>query len=104
MSATSSPVESKLPTRSNTLRTVSTGTYRRASMSDDEAIPGSDSNEVCTRKNPNNTSWIMLTLHIGSIDYQPPRRASSCLEAHVRILGRLRLCDCPGAEGNVEGL
>lgn len=46
MSATSSPVESKLPTRSNTLRTVSTGTYRRASMSDDEAIPGSDSNET----------------------------------------------------------
>ncbi|KAL4992374.1 hypothetical protein BDW68DRAFT_78004 [Aspergillus falconensis] len=46
MSATSSPVEAKLPTRSNTLRTVSTGTERRASVSDDEAIPGGDSNET----------------------------------------------------------
>ncbi|CBF74560.1 hypothetical protein AN4171.2 [Aspergillus nidulans FGSC A4] len=46
MSATSSPVEARLPTRSNTLRTVSTGTERRASLSDDEAIPGGDSNET----------------------------------------------------------
>ncbi|KAL4972753.1 hypothetical protein BDW66DRAFT_143620 [Aspergillus desertorum] len=46
MSATSSPVEARLPTRSNTLRTVSTGTERRASVSDDEAIPGGDSNET----------------------------------------------------------
>jgi hypothetical protein len=48
MSNLSSPVDGpKLPYRSNTLRTVSTGTERRASMSEDEAIPGSDSNEVC---------------------------------------------------------
>ncbi|KAL5335858.1 hypothetical protein BJX70DRAFT_306571 [Aspergillus crustosus] len=48
MSATSSPVDApKLPLRSATLRTVSTtGTDRRASLSDDEAIPGSDSNET----------------------------------------------------------
>ncbi|RDW93353.1 PH domain protein [Aspergillus mulundensis] len=46
MSATSSPVEARLPTRSNTMRTVSTGTERRASVSDDEAIPGGDSNET----------------------------------------------------------
>ncbi|KAL4787704.1 hypothetical protein BJX76DRAFT_285756 [Aspergillus varians] len=46
MSATSSPVEAKLPTRSSTLRTVSTGIQRRGSLSEDEAIPGSDSNET----------------------------------------------------------
>ncbi|KAL2825881.1 hypothetical protein BJY01DRAFT_230014 [Aspergillus pseudoustus] len=48
MSTLSSPVDGpKLPYRSNTLRTVSTmGTERRASLSDDEAIPGSDSNET----------------------------------------------------------
>ncbi|KAL4915213.1 hypothetical protein BDW62DRAFT_126772 [Aspergillus aurantiobrunneus] len=46
MSATSSPVEAKLPTRSSTLRTTSTGFERRASLSEDEAIPGSDSNET----------------------------------------------------------
>ncbi|KAL4882090.1 hypothetical protein BJY04DRAFT_188004 [Aspergillus karnatakaensis] len=47
MSNLSSPVDApKLPYRSNTLRTVSTGTERRASLSDDEAIPGSDSNET----------------------------------------------------------
>ncbi|KAL2862663.1 PH domain protein [Aspergillus lucknowensis] len=47
MSNLSSPVESPaLPHRSSTLRTVSTGLERRASLSDDEAIPGSDSNET----------------------------------------------------------
>ncbi|KAL3451174.1 hypothetical protein BJX65DRAFT_269105 [Aspergillus insuetus] len=47
MSNLSSPVDGpKLPYRSNTLRTVSTGTERRGSMSEDEAIPGSDSNET----------------------------------------------------------
>ncbi|KAA8644363.1 hypothetical protein EYZ11_001377 [Aspergillus tanneri] len=45
MSATSSPVESRLPHRSGTTRS-SIGPDRRASMSDDEAIPGSDSNET----------------------------------------------------------
>ncbi|KAL4933762.1 PH domain protein [Aspergillus undulatus] len=46
MSAASSPVDAKLPQRSYTLRTVSTGTERRASLSEDEAIPGADSNET----------------------------------------------------------
>ncbi|KAL4792454.1 hypothetical protein BDV19DRAFT_368512 [Aspergillus venezuelensis] len=46
MSAATSPVDAKHPQRSYTLRTVSTGTERRASMSEDEAIPGADSNET----------------------------------------------------------
>ncbi|KAI9367517.1 hypothetical protein BJX61DRAFT_298513 [Aspergillus egyptiacus] len=47
MSTPTSPVEKDLPHRSNTLRTVSTATERRASMSDDEVIPaGADSNET----------------------------------------------------------
>ncbi|EAW06592.1 PH domain protein [Aspergillus clavatus NRRL 1] len=45
MSATSSPVEQKLPQRSSTLAS-SLGPTRRASLSDDEAIPESDSNET----------------------------------------------------------
>ena len=36
----------KLPQRSGT---VSSGFTRRTSMSDDEAIPDTDSSEVCTR-------------------------------------------------------
>ncbi|KKK17708.1 hypothetical protein AOCH_006244 [Aspergillus ochraceoroseus] len=46
MSTTSSPVDKKLPHRSSTLRSTISGFERRASMSDDEAIPGSDSNET----------------------------------------------------------
>ncbi|PLB55454.1 hypothetical protein P170DRAFT_452829 [Aspergillus steynii IBT 23096] len=45
MSAASSPVEQRLPHRSSTMRS-SIAPDRRASMSDDEAIPGSDSNET----------------------------------------------------------
>ncbi|KAF7594191.1 hypothetical protein BBP40_009893 [Aspergillus hancockii] len=45
MSATSSPIEGKLPHRSSTL-TSSIAPDRRASMSDDEAIPDSDSSET----------------------------------------------------------
>lgn len=44
MSTPTSPVEHKLPQRSGTVTSAMT---RRTSMSDDEAIPGSDSNEVC---------------------------------------------------------
>ncbi|PYI11294.1 PH domain protein [Aspergillus sclerotiicarbonarius CBS 121057] len=46
MSAASSPVEQKLPQRSATVTSTMTGISRRTSMSDDEAIPGSDSNET----------------------------------------------------------
>ncbi|EAU33629.1 conserved hypothetical protein [Aspergillus terreus NIH2624] len=45
MSATSSPVDTRLPHRSSTMRS-SIGPDRRASMSDDEAIPDTDSNET----------------------------------------------------------
>ncbi|KAF9888091.1 hypothetical protein FE257_009356 [Aspergillus nanangensis] len=45
MSAASSPVEQKLPHRSSTMRS-SLAPDRRASMSDDEAIPDSDSNQT----------------------------------------------------------
>ncbi|RAK97705.1 PH domain protein [Aspergillus ibericus CBS 121593] len=46
MSAATSPVEQKLPQRSATVTSSMTGVSRRTSMSDDEAIPGSDSNET----------------------------------------------------------
>ncbi|PLB41200.1 PH domain protein [Aspergillus candidus] len=46
MSATSSPVDARLPHRSSTMRSSVTGPDRRASMSDDEAIPDSDSSET----------------------------------------------------------
>ncbi|PWY78328.1 PH domain protein, partial [Aspergillus heteromorphus CBS 117.55] len=46
MSATSSPVEPRLPQRSGTVSSTMTGFTRRTSMSDEEAIPGSDSNET----------------------------------------------------------
>lgn len=46
MSTPVSPVEHKLPQRSGTVTSAMTGVSRRTSMSDDEAIPGSDSNEV----------------------------------------------------------
>ncbi|KAH1496319.1 hypothetical protein LV164_007626 [Aspergillus fumigatus] len=45
MSAATSPVEQKLPHRSSTMRS-SIGPDRRASLSDDEAVPGSDTNET----------------------------------------------------------
>lgn len=99
MSANSSPVEGKLPTRSNTMRTVSTGTERRASVSDDEAIPGSDSNEVCFAKSvPESASDCY------ALDNKPPRREAPGLEAHVWIFGGLCFCHCESAEGNVKGL
>lgn len=44
MSTPVSPVEHKLPQRS---ATVSSGVTRRTSMSDDEAIPDTDSSQVC---------------------------------------------------------
>lgn len=44
MSAASSPVDVKLPQRS---ATVSSALTRRTSISDDEAIPDTDSSEVC---------------------------------------------------------
>ncbi|RAK85376.1 PH domain protein [Aspergillus costaricaensis CBS 115574] len=46
MSTPVSPVEHKLPQRSGTVTSAMTGVSRRTSMSDDEAIPGSDSNET----------------------------------------------------------
>ncbi|PYH91055.1 PH domain protein [Aspergillus ellipticus CBS 707.79] len=46
MSATSSPVEPRLPQRTGTVTSTMTGFSRRTSMSDEEAIPGSDSNET----------------------------------------------------------
>ncbi|GKZ27366.1 hypothetical protein AbraIFM66951_011197 [Aspergillus brasiliensis] len=46
MSTPTSPVEHKLPQRSGTVTSTMTGVTRRTSMSDDEAIPGSDSNET----------------------------------------------------------
>ncbi|KAI9926881.1 hypothetical protein ASPWEDRAFT_121367 [Aspergillus wentii DTO 134E9] len=46
MSATSSPVEPKLPTRSSTVTSSLTAATRRHSNSEDEAIPDSDSNET----------------------------------------------------------
>ncbi|GIK06968.1 hypothetical protein Aspvir_002621 [Aspergillus viridinutans] len=45
MSAATSPVEQRLPHRSSTMRS-SIGPDRRASLSDDEAVPGSDTNET----------------------------------------------------------
>lgn len=41
-----SPVDVKLPQRSGTVNSTLT---RRTSMSDDEAIPDTDSSEVCIR-------------------------------------------------------
>lgn len=46
MSTPASPAEVTLPQRSGT---VSSGFTRRTSMSDDEAIPDTDSSEVCIR-------------------------------------------------------
>jgi predicted component of type VI protein secretion system len=45
MSTATSPVEQRLPHRSSTMRS-SIGPDRRASLSDDEAVPGSDTNET----------------------------------------------------------
>lgn len=44
MSTPTSPADVKLPQRS---ATVSSGFTRRTSVSDDEAIPDTDSSEVC---------------------------------------------------------
>lgn len=44
MSTPTSPTEHKLPSRSGT---VSSSMTRRTSISDDEAIPDTDSSEVC---------------------------------------------------------
>jgi hypothetical protein len=46
MSTPVSPVEHKLPQRS---ATVSSSLTRQTSISDNEAIPDTDSNEVCTQ-------------------------------------------------------
>lgn len=47
MSTPTSPTAT-LPTRSSTIRSTTTETAtRRTSVSDDEAIPDSDSSEVC---------------------------------------------------------
>lgn len=46
MATPTSPADVKLPQRSGT---VSSGFTRRTSMSDDEAIPHTDSSEVCIR-------------------------------------------------------
>lgn len=46
MSTPVSPADVKLPQRSGT---VSSAFTRRTSMSDDEAIPDTDSSEVCIR-------------------------------------------------------
>lgn len=48
MSTPTSPAETTLPQRSSTLHSTTTSGTRRTSMSDDEAIPDSDTNEVCT--------------------------------------------------------
>lgn len=49
MSTPTSPTAT-LPTRSSTIRSTTTETAtRRTSVSDDEAIPDSDSSEVCFR-------------------------------------------------------
>lgn len=48
MASPTSPVEQKLPQRSGTVTsTVTNTTAGRASISDDEAIPDSDSSQVC---------------------------------------------------------
>lgn len=47
MSTPTSPAEPSLPHRSSTLRSTTTTATRRTSISDDEAIPDTDSSEVC---------------------------------------------------------
>lgn len=47
MSTPTSPTDAKsIPTRSNTVRSSMTAPTRRTSLSEDEAIPDSDSSEV----------------------------------------------------------
>lgn len=68
-----------------------TGPDRRASMSDDEAIPDSDSSEVSIC---NMVAGYRLVLYCQAnacdyLDYESPCRAPPRLEAYVRQLGGL---------------
>lgn len=67
MSTPVSPADVKLPQRSGT---VSSAFTRRTSMSDDEAIPDTDSSEVCIRDLEEN-EYLELTVWLFT-DYQSP--------------------------------
>jgi hypothetical protein len=100
MSTPTSPADVKLPQRSGT---VSSGFTRRTSMSDDEAIPHTDSSEVC-RDDPLRTEGMAQANYLSLLDNQSPARAPQGLEAHVRISRGLLLCYREGAEVPVQGL
>lgn len=61
MSTPTSPADVKLPQRSNT---VSSSFTRRTSLSDDEAIPDGDSNEVCIQGVLEEKKYIGLTMYL----------------------------------------
>lgn len=89
----STPTSPSVPTRSNTVRSSWTGTVtRRNTDSEDEAIPNSDSSEVCLvfRK--------YVDPQTDKADDKSPRGTAAGLEAYVRVLGGLCQCHGQGAE------
>jgi hypothetical protein len=80
MASPTSPVDVKLPQRSGT---VSSGFTRRTSMSDDEAIPQTDSSEVC--------SW-RLGVPAGRMAAAEPRGGMEGLTTCSSVQYRLPIC------------